>query len=270
MSKHNQYYRDTDFRPEHSAGHTLLVQLGNATFSYAVIGENKLIAFEEGLDFKELSAPSEGNELLAADYKERIIGLPQTGFTLMPVSLFKPDLTADISRFLDVKTNEKVFSQSLDNENRVIFKVDESLVTLTDQFEVKSIVFCAKGWITAIAKSDPAKETIYLNIGNDKVELLNFKDGKLRFYNSFEFKNADELVYYTAFVAEELQLQQHDATLVLGGDVEEGDKNSSRLANFFRKVELNDLKPVDIPAQISPCTILSLTALSLCGSSAAH
>jgi hypothetical protein len=271
MSNHKTYYRDNDFRQEHSANYTLLVQIGPLTFSYAVIGHNRLLALELEHDLDELTEVTGENNLLFATYKQCIIGLPQAGFTFVPVSLFRPDRVADFARFLDVKANEKVFSQPLDIENQVIYKVDENIATaIADKFDIKNTVFAAKGWILAMAANNPPNENLYVNIDNDKVELLNFKNDKLHFYNSFEFKNEDELVYFTSFVAEELQLQASNITLVLSGDVEAGDKNSNRLAEFFNKVELNGLKAVQLPEQISYHEVLTLTALSLCGSSAVY
>jgi hypothetical protein len=271
MSNHNQYYRDNNFSPTQSADYTLLMQVGPALFSYAVIGQNKLLALGENININELNEPAGGNEFLLSDYKLCVIGLPQNGFTFIPVSLFRPDRVADFARFLDVKAIEKVFSQPLDAENHVIYKVDESVATIiANKFDAIKTVFGAKGWMMAVAASNPPDQAIYLNINNDTVELLYFKEGKLRFYNDFEFKNEDELVYFTSFVTEELQLQPQSTTLVLSGDVEADDKNKGRLAEFFHKVELNDLKTIELPEQISSHTVLSLTALLLCGSSEAH
>jgi hypothetical protein len=271
MSNHKTYYRDNDFRQEHSANYTLLVQIRPLTFSYAVIGHNRLLALELEHDLDELTEITGENNLLFATYKQCIMGLPQAGFTFVPVSLFRPDRVADYARFLDVKGNEKVFSQPLDTENQVIYKVNENIATaIADKFDIKNTVFAAKGWILAMAANHPSNETLYVDINNDKVELLNFKDDKLHFYNSFEFKNEDELVYFASFVADELQLQVSNITLVLSGDVELGDKNSYRLSEFFNKVELNDMKAIQLPQQISNHKVLTLTALSLCGSSEAH
>jgi hypothetical protein len=267
MSNHNQHYRDTDFNPEQSADYTLLVQASPDSFSYAVTGQNKLLVLEENVSLDELDEPTEEHNLLSHNYKQRIIGLPNNGFTFIPDSLFRPDHVADFARFLDVKAGEKVFSQPLDADNQVIYKVEEKLA---DKLSANNVVFAAKGWIMDTAANNPTKENLYLNIDNDKVELLNFREGKLRFYNSFEFKNGDELVYFTSLVIEELQLQPQNITLLLSGDVEQGDKNSSRLSEFFQHVQLNDQKVLDLPGEIASHTVLTLTALSLCGSSEAR
>jgi hypothetical protein len=209
--------------------------------------------------------------MIFGNYKERIIGLPQNGFTFVPYGLFKPELISDFARFLDVKSDERVFSQPLDDHNQVIYKVKDAIVnTIAEKFDVKNTVFPAKGWIKATAKNKSANSDLYLNIDNDKVSLLNFKDGKLRFYNTFEYKTTDELVYFALFVTDELKLQPQNTKLILSGNITQGDESSSRLAKFFGRVELNKQKTIELPDEIASHSVLTLTALSLCGSSEAH
>ncbi len=257
MSNHrNHFYSDADLNPAHTADYTLLLKIGTNSFSYAVTDQNKLLFLKQDVDLAELEAPSDDNKLLRSHYKDQVIGLPQNGFTFIPVSLFKPDKVADLARFLDVKPNEKVFSQPLDAENQVIYKVDERVVHLvSEKFDLKKVVFSAKGWIKSVSASSPENHQLFVNIDNNQVELLNFMDGNLRFYNSFEFMTPDELVYFTMFITEELKLKPLNTTLILSGDVTPDDENFSRLAQFFNIHEFDGH------------AVLTLTALSLCGSS---
>jgi hypothetical protein len=196
--------------------------------------------------------------------------LPQNGFTFVPVSLFRPDHVANYARFLDVKVNEKVFSQPLDSENQVIYKLDDRIAKAAEKFDLKNTVFSAKGWISLIASSNPSDDNLYLNIDTDKVEFLNYNDGKLRFYNSFEFKTPDELVYFSMVVVGELKIQPQNTSIILSGDISMDDENFGRLSQFFHNAELNNLKTIDLPWNIAAHNVLTLTALSLCGSSEAH
>ena len=252
------------------AGYTLLIRIGLNSFSYAVAGQGRLLALKENLDLSELSEPTDGNKMLAADYSQYIVGIPYTGFTIVPASLFNPEKVADFARFLDVKRDEKIFSQQLDANNQVIFKADNSLVNLVaEKFGINSIVFAPKGWIKLTAVNNPADNQIFLNVEGKKAEFLNFKEGKLRFYNSFEFMAPDELAYFATLVASELQLQPGNVTLVLSGGITQGDENGIGLDRFFRKLELNTVSALALSGRTAPHDILTLTALSLCGSSEA-
>lgn len=253
-----------------TAGYTLSIKIGLYSFSYAVAGQGRMLALKENLDLTELSQPTDGNKMLSADYSQHIVAIPYTGFTIVPASLFNPDKVADFARFLDVKRDEKVFSQPLDADNQVIFKADNALVNLVaEKFGINSIVFAPKGWIKLVAKNNPADNQIFLNIEGNKAEFLNFKEGKLRFYNSFEFMAPDELAYFATLVASELQLPPGEVTLVLSGGITPDDENAVSLDRFFHKLELNTMSALELSGQTASHDILTLTALSLCGSSEA-
>ncbi|MDB5145024.1 MAG: hypothetical protein JWQ66_3737 [Mucilaginibacter sp.] len=267
MSEHNYNYHDDNFSLDKAEAYTLLIQIDKALFSYAIADENKLIAWAENHPLDELSDPQELLDLLSAKYKQVVIGLPATGFTLLPQSVFNPDRVSDLARFLDVKSDEKVLSQDLDADNVIIYKTHASVLNAAEEFGLRNTVFSSKGWVNAIAQNNPGEGDLYLNITGNNVEILNFKAGKLRFYNTFEFNNDDELTYFAAFAAEELFLFPSHTSIYLSGDINADDKSVNRLAEFFIKVELNNITALQLPEEIVAHRILSIAALSLCVSS---
>eukprot|EP01037_Dinobryon_pediforme_P015783 gene15783-15940_t len=191
------------------------------------------MAYAEGFNLDELEHPKLLIDVLTAPYRKIIIGLPSSGFTLVPKTLFSEEHASDFARFLDVKETEKVFAQTLDNENVIVFKTDENLVSAVKRYDLQNVVHTADGWIKAVARS------------------------KLRFYNSFEFKNPDELVYFTTFVTGELNLLAAATTLVISGDISYGDQNLTRLTDFYPRIEINGIK--NLP--VRPTTDLAKEAL---------
>jgi len=271
MSNRSYQYLDPDLDQRNAAQHTLLVQANANSFSFAVTDGTKLLLLSDDLSLDEMNRVSGDDDLLFRNYGRRIIGLSNTGFTLMPAAIFNPQKVADLARFLHVKETEKVFSQPLDAENQVVFKVCGSLTEKIEaNFDLEDIVFGAKGWIKAIAGNEPSPSNLYLNISGNKVEILNFGGGKLRFHNSFEFMNEDELAYFTTVAAGDLQISADTVTLYLSGNVEANDRNFGRLRKFFSRVDLNSIKPLRLPNQFASHPSLKLTALALCGSSAAY
>ena len=269
MSEHNYNYHDDNFSLDKAQGYTLLIQIDKTSFSYAVSDQNKLIALADKHPLDELSDPQELLDLLSANYKKVVIGLPNTGFTLLPQSVFKQDQVANVARFLDVQANEKVLAQPLDNKNIIIYKTSETLINAAEDFGVRNTVFLSKGWLNAIAANHPGDRDLYLNINEETVEIANFNFSKLRFYNTFEFTGEDELAYFVSLVTNELSLQPAYTYVYLSGEVNTGDKNMTRLADFFGKVEINTITPLQLPNEIEGHKILSLSALSLCASSEA-
>jgi hypothetical protein len=265
-NNHNNYH-DNNFNLNEAPGYTLLLQVGATSFDYAVVHENRLLVYVQNTSIEELTNPKHLKSLLSANYQKVVVGLPAAALTLIPDSLYSDDHAAAYARFLDVREDERVLVHPLDNENKIIYKTSAATVSAVEKFGLQNAVYTAKGWLKAIADSNPANENLYLELGSESVQFLYFSFYKLRFYNIFEFKNPDELVYFAALVCEELNLNNQDVTLVLSGDVSAGDAQMSRLKEFYPKVELNNLRVVELPGQIAPHKILSLVALSLCESS---
>jgi len=267
MDDHSNNYTDNSFNLYQAYSYTLLLQVEVNSFSYAVIQQNRLLVSAQNCDLDELAHPKQLSELLTATYRKVIIGMPATALTLVPQGLFDEEHVAEFARFLDVKEDEKVFAQTLDDQNMIIYKTSTKLVEAIQKFNLQNTVYTARGWIKAIEKSSPSDNSLYLEIGKNTVQFLYFAQGKLRFYNTFEIRNQDELAYFTTFVAEELKLKPQQTTLVLSGDISPGDSNMLRLANFYPKIEINGLKILEVPGQIPSHKIMALAALSLCGSS---
>ena len=168
---------------------------------------------------------------------------------------------------LDVNSDELIITEPLDGENIMLYKVNEMLVNAFKELGNKQIVYADAGWINSISKTNPLNTDLYLNIVNNRVSILNFKNNKLRFYNTFSFANHEELVYFCALVATELEIDQKNAGIILSGNVNTADRQFTYLTEFFSEVRLNSLQVLDIPHQIEGHKILSLAALILCASS---
>lgn len=270
MSENNYNFHDDDFSLDKAQDYTLLIRIEKSVFTYAISEQGKLMALADNHPLDELRNPEELLDLLSANFKNVVIGLPATGFSLLPQSIYNKDKIADLARFLNVGANEKVLAQPLDDRNIIIYKTPDTIVNAADEFGLRNTVYTSKGWLDAIAQNQPGNKDLYLNISGQVVEIANFTTGKLRFYNAFEFTGEDELAYFAALVTSELALQPADTNLYLSGEVEHADKNISRLAEFFGKAEINGIKPLQLPFDIESHKVLSISALSLCASSEAR
>jgi len=266
MDDHNNNYTDNSFNLYQAYSYSLLLQVDLTSFSYAFVHQNRLLVYAQNCDLDELAHPKQLSEILTATYRKVVIGLPATGLTLVPKSLFREGHVADFARLLDVRGDEKVFAQALDSENNIIYKTPELIASAVEKFGFGNTFYNARGWIQAIAGSRPSSTNLYLDISRTQVQFLYFQGKSIRFYNTFEFKNEEELVYFTAFVCEELNLKPRETTLVLSGEVVIDDKNMKRLGDFFPKIEINGIRVLELPGQIPSHKLLSLAALSLCES----
>jgi hypothetical protein len=266
MSEQIYTFRDPSFNLNQAYYYTLLIQVDAMSFSYAITYKKQLIAWDTNCSINELSDPQELADELTATYKKVVVGLPANGFTLVPVPLFNKNQIANYGRLLDVKPDEGVLAQVLDKQNFIIYKVDEKILSAVQKFDMDNTVYLNKGWITAVAQSNPSNQDLYLHVENGKAEYLYFKDGKIRLYNNFEYKNEDDLVYFASFVVEELELYAQDVHLKLSGNLIPEDRYSLRLAEFFQHIVFFNPQLLELPEQIDSKQVLTLAALSLCGS----
>jgi hypothetical protein len=266
MNQQIHTYRDSTLNMAEADNYTLLVQVDGDSFAYAIVDDKLLLACETNCELSELADPKQLYERLTADYKKTIISLPSNGFVLIPVSLFDANNIAEYARLLDVKDNEKVIAQSLDSQNHVVYKVAERLYNIITNYGIKNVVFAPKGWMHAIDRSEPSITDLFLNINGNQVEFAYYKKNRLRFYNKFEFTTTEDLIYYTIFVTDELELKQQSTALIISGSINEEYELYRRLSEYFQVVMINDIGVLELPASIPSYQILSLSALSLCAS----
>lgn len=264
MTSHSKLYFSDDFSQEKAKDYTLLIQIRDTDFNFAVVYQSTLLAWGNGYPHAELIAPADFSMFLnAADYQEVIIGITPTVFNIIPKALYKEDRLANLARLLDVQATETVYSQILDAENQIVFKdADSILPVLTARYPNHQIVFSYKGWLQAITETEPTESKLYLDAQPSEVHFAYFKENKLRFYNSFKYTGPEELVYFTALTANELHLDPAEIKLIISGDA---DVDQSNLGNFFPKIDINPIQQLaQLPNGIASQQLLSLTALLLC------
>jgi hypothetical protein len=267
MAEQTHTYHDPLFNLNQAYYYSLLIQVDAASFSYAITYKKQLMALQTNCSLSELTDPHELAELFDANYKKIVVGVPANGFTLLPSAIFNKEYITGYARLLDVKPTEKVLAQRLDVDNHIIYKVDDSVITAVHKFDLDNVVYLNQGWITAVAQNNPQNTDLHLHTENGKAAFLYFNDGKIRFYNTFEFKSEDDLAYYASFVAQELELTPNHIYLKLSGSIEPNDNYGRRLSSFFPDVVWNDLQILELPDEIPAQQIMTLAALSLCGSS---
>ena len=264
MSEQTFTYRDNELNLDEAYYYALLVKVEGNTFSYAITYKSKLMAYEESCPLHELTNPLQLQELLGAGYNKTVIGLPATGFSLIPTAIFNREHLTELAHLLDVKEHEKVLAQVLDENNYIVYKVENKLLEGLSKYDFKNITFGGKGLIKALYKSNPLNNQLFINLETNKVELVYFKDYKVRFYNSFEYNNANDVAYYAVMVAKELELQPVAVELIISGKTTADDEIQTALSGFFTSIMQNVIHPLDIPEQLAAHQLLSLTSLSLC------
>ena len=266
MTSEPKLYFSADFVLERTKDYTLLIQLNSQDFSFAVTYQNTLLALAQNYALNELKNPEDLVLYLDQDYKEVIIGIVPHVFNIVPKALYKEELVAEFARILDVTETDKVYSQSLDTDNQVIFKNnDDILPSLVDRYTNNRVTFYHKGWLKALQNNNPSAQNVYVDVQNGAIHIVKFLDAKLRFYNSFSYKDNSELAYFIALVIDDLQLNVNDIKLIISGDTDVNDEIMKGLAEYFPNIKINTIQQIGhLLNHIPPQHLLSLTALTLC------
>src|SRR5690606_29706201 len=79
---------------------------------------------------------------------------------------------------------------------------------------------------------------IFVNLKDENFELLILKNRELVYYNIFEFKNNDEILYFLMLTLQQKEISP--SALVVSGAIEESSELYVKLKNSFPSIKLND------------------------------
>lgn len=235
-------YSDPGFNAAFTTDFQLVVVLNQNTFSYAVrhAATQTLVRISTGHPLTELFEPNDQFEAFTSSYQKVIFAAETNSFCLVPEAIFTPDNLPDFAAFLLVKEADTILTDEVENgQNKVIFTFPEELFRkIENQFPTSKIEFAPKSWIKTVIQARLYGQNLYLFLDENQLRVLLPDQENIRFYNQFSCSTTDELVYFTALVAEQLMFKPEETTLVVCGRVEEESEQVLRLRQFFKEVVL--------------------------------
>lgn len=235
-------YSDPDFDRCDLTKFLLLIILNQDTFSYAVRNPvtQQLVGISTGNSLNQLFGQNENPEILGKSYQKTIVAIQTNSFCLVPDTVFMPENLPDYAAFLSVKEADVVLTDQIENgKNTVVFTFPEVLVEkIKTQFPSVAIQFAPKSWIKTVFAAKLSGQNLYLYIEEKSLKILFPDQENIRFYNQFDCTSTDELIYFTALVADQLKLKPEETNLILCGRVEANGESILRLQHFFKNVKL--------------------------------
>jgi len=261
MAEYSFTYRNNSLDLSRTTDTELFIKASRAGFSFLIVSNGTLLAWKDDCPISELSDNHELALIMASPFKQVTIGIAPEALTLVPSTIFADENVGDYARFLDVMPDDRIFAGKLDADNEVVYKTDYTFLNfLVSRFSLQSTVPADRGWIAAIAKTEPANYNIFIDVAGEQITILNFKNEKLRFYNVFKAEDVNDIIYYSLFVAQRLDIQPEYSQLCISGHI--AARDFEKLGEFFRTVKYNDLKVFEVPAGVPSHQILSLAALA--------
>ena len=80
-------------------------------------------------------------------------------------------------------------------------------------------------------------DPLFVNTGHAHIDILQIKDKKLDYYNTFRYNTAEDFMYYLVFVVEQLNLNPESVQLMLLGEIEKHSPLSDLMHKYIRNIQ---------------------------------
>jgi len=166
--------------------------------------------------------------------------------TLVPKELFNEEHIADYLKF-----NNKILPTdyiSFDELNDQTVNVFVPLVNINnfvyDTFGTFTYKHFSTVYIDYVMKHlvNYQETKMFVNVDENLFEILVVKDGKMIFFNTFNYSTEEDFIYYILFTAEQLKLNPEVFSLVFTGNIEEDSPLFSITYKYVRHVSIEKPK----------------------------
>ena len=196
---------------------------------------------------KEFKSIFDANQLLNQSYKKLIVIHQNELFTTVPNNyLDKNNLKQYLQHTVKVLPIDYVSYDSLK-------PIDANIVYIPF-VNINNFLFHKFGGFdfyhsaTLLTKilqekqKDTSVPKVYINVYQNSFELLVFEKQELLFLNSFDFRTAQDFIYYILFVLEQLQLDPNSVTIELLGAIEKESELYEISRKYLRNLTIYDEK----------------------------
>lgn len=229
--------------------------------------ESKYIGFEGVLlaGASEVYSYIDEHPFLRRKFLRKACIFPAYKYTLMPVSLIIKGKEEEYFDFAHQKSVNEVVNvmDLISNEIKMIYAMDTNWSQLINDHFNDALKYPATAAFidTVLFKYRTSRTSgIFINIYDENFDLLILEEGKLKYCNNFIYKSDEDLVYYTIFVIEQLNINADKLDIRLSGSISDKSAILKLLKKYIRSVELLDYEGdvrlsyalTDIPLYVYP------------------
>jgi hypothetical protein len=226
---------DRSFNKDHSVNYCLSIQADRNGLAYCIRdGRHKeFIVFRKyRFDHVYLDSDLVGQVISVLDRDEilhlpfhdiHFIGYTQQN-TIVPASYFSPDHLVDYMDFnAGGAADGELFSNNIRSlDAYCVFSLSRALVSLIT-LHFKKVEFSSQAspflW-NALNQSGSHKNiAMYMGLNADFFDVAVVESDKLLLYNTFQYVNETDLLYYVLYVCKQLSLKTNEIPLILSGEM---------------------------------------------------
>jgi len=235
-----------------SENYELAVQISPASIAFCVLDSlrNKYILLRSFETDNDNFSASEINEIMQKDdflkcrYKKVNFIVPTEKSTLVPIQLYDP---AKKDEYLNLnhlrENNSMVFANKIANpESYNVFEVSKSVYdAITALYPNITPIHPLKPLLNHIFRAGNSfkDDYIHLHVEKDYFNFIILNSNNLKFCNSFNYRNINEILYYILNVLKNFGINQ-ETTIHLSGLVEKYDDLTSVFYAYIRRLKFSE------------------------------
>lgn len=208
----------------------------------------------------------------------RFIGYTQQS-TLVPDAYFDRRKMKDYLSFNCAgEMDTELFSNHLELSGiNNVFALPEELISLVSRF-FKKVEFTNQTtpFLRHITSKKNAldQDAVYVGLNSGFFDIAATGQGKLMFYNTFQYANEQDLLYYVIFIFNQMKFNQLQVPLLLSGEMSSRLTYYEILKQYIPGTQYDDLSGIPSLApglkSLTPYQFLNLLNLQMCASSEEH
>jgi hypothetical protein len=226
--------------------------------------------------YAEISRLISEEEVLNKKYPSVVIGLDTPMNTLVPAPLFDSEQNSKLLEFNFGMTGKGQVSADRIEEIDVynVYSIPEGLLDLVHgNYREAALFHRTSAWIRAIynhQKINPKPAGLFLNVREQFIDLASIEGGRLAYFNSFSGNSKEDMLYYTIYALEQLNLRPDAVKLFISGKIDHGSESHRLLEQYIHEVSFSDSLNLwgysPLLGQLPAHRYQELYALALCGS----
>lgn len=257
-------YSDPGLDKQEFYKYDLSVRLHSDGFSYCIFDSNAnkclhLQAFDLSDPGKKIYIPGEpgktdtaklvqllGHELkwLCEPFNKVRILIEQGKSTLVPDALFSEEEKSSIFDFnvaggpyqlADLKHDHLKSTNAY-----AIYHIPAPITVLAEKYFPGALIYHHSSAIIQSLylkyRNEDNNNVLFVNTAASHIDILQIKNKKLDYYNSFLYNTAEDFMYYLVFVVEQLNLNPENVELVMMGEIERHSPLSDLIHKYIRHV----------------------------------
>lgn len=250
-----KHYTDSDYNTESNFRYLYYLTIGEYEMISIIADEqkNSIVSFKSfkrinldvpsflEMDYDDLKLFEQIKNEFSPNFKSKKVIIADSSAIFSPDSLYNSvELETYYKINKKVKVNAQVLYNKLNFQHIVnLFCVrNEILKFIRFNMPTAEIIHQNLLFVKACNTLTPnINNQIFFKFNDDSIDLLNFNDGQLNFFNNFKFDNHTDIVYYVLAVAEQLGISE-DWHLIIYGNIDAGNGLFQLLGKYCKNMKL--------------------------------